>query len=157
MNQQSAPYVLGPGQARSHPGAVHTIKAGAADTGGLFTFCEDVMTPRTPGPPLHVHDEEDECFYVLDGHLLVQVGEERHDLGPGCFAWLPRQFPHTFANVSDSPVHLVGAIVPGGIEEVFARWAPTSPSCRDRWIRGGSRPSGPVTPAGPAASARRSR
>ena len=77
------------------------------------------MTPRTPGPPLHVHDEEDECFYVLDGHLLVQVGEERHDLGPGCFAWLPRQFPHTFANVSDSPVHLVGAIVPGGIEEVF--------------------------------------
>ncbi len=119
MNQQSAPYVLGPGQARSHPGAVHTIKAGAADTGGLFTFCEDVMTPRTPGPPLHVHDEEDECFYVLDGHLLVQVGEERHDLGPGCFAWLPRQFPHTFANVSDSPVHLVGAIVPGGIEEVF--------------------------------------
>lgn len=95
MNQQSAPYVLGPGQARSHPGAVHTIKAGAADTGGLFTFCEDVMTPRTPGPPLHVHDEEDECFYVLDGHLLVQVGEERHDLGPGCFAWLPRQFPRT--------------------------------------------------------------
>ncbi|MGZ4435364.1 MAG: cupin domain-containing protein [Trebonia sp.] len=106
---------------------------------------------------MHVHDEEDECFYVLDGHLLVQVGEERHDLGPGCFAWLPRQFPHTFANVSGSPVHLVGAIVPGGIEEFSACWAPTSPSCRDRRIRGGSRPSGPVTPAGPAASARRSR
>ena len=66
------------------------------------------MTPRTPGPPLHVHDEDDECLYVIDGHLLVQVGEERHDLGPGCFAWLPRQVPHTFANVSDSPVHLVG-------------------------------------------------
>ena len=57
--------MLGPGQARSHPGAVHTIKAGAADTCGLFTFCEDVMTPRTPGPPLDVHDEEDKCFYVL--------------------------------------------------------------------------------------------
>ena len=120
MNQRAAPYVLAAGQARSHPGAVHTIKAGAADTGGLFTFCEDVMAPRTSGPPLHVHDEEDECFYVIDGHLLVQVGEERHDLGPGCFAWLPRQFPHAFANVSDSPVHLVGAIVPGGMEEVFA-------------------------------------
>ena len=59
------------------------------------------------------------AFTCIDGHLLVQVGEERHDLGPGCFAWLPRQFPHTFANVSDRPVHLVGAIVPGGIEEVF--------------------------------------
>ena len=105
MNQRAAPYVLAPGQARSHPGAVHTVKAGAADTGGLFTFCEDVMAPRTPGPPLHVHDEEDECFYLIEGHLLVQVGEERHDLGPGCFAWLPRQVPHAFANVSDSPVH----------------------------------------------------
>lgn len=89
MEQRAAPYVLASGQARSHPGAVHTVKAGAADTGGLFTFCEDVMAPRTPGPALHVHEEEDECFYVLDGHLLVQVGEERHDLGPGCFAWLP--------------------------------------------------------------------
>jgi len=56
-------------------------------------------------------------------HLLVQAGEERHDLGPGCFAWLPRQIPHTYANASASPVHLVGAVVPGGIEEFFAAQA----------------------------------
>jgi mannose-6-phosphate isomerase-like protein (cupin superfamily) len=121
MDQQAAPYVLAPGQARSHPGAFPTIKAGAADTGGRFTFCDGVMPARTPGPPLHVHYETDETFYVIDGHLLVQVGEERHDLGPGCFAWLPRQVPHTYANVSGSPVHLVGCIVPGGIEEFFAK------------------------------------
>jgi quercetin dioxygenase-like cupin family protein len=120
MNQPAAPYVLAAGQARSHPGSVPVIKAGAAETGGLFTFCEEVMGPRTPGPPLHVHDESDECFYVIEGHLLVQLGEERHDLGPGCFAWLPRQVPHTFANASDSPVHVVGAVVPGGMEEYFA-------------------------------------
>ena len=60
------------------------------------------------------------CFYVSDGYLLVQLAEERHDLGPGCFAWLPRRIPHAFANVCDSPVHLVGAIVPGGMEEAFA-------------------------------------
>ena len=35
---------------------------------------------------------------------------------PGC----PGQFPHAFANASDSPVHFVGAVVPGGIEEYFA-------------------------------------
>ena len=52
--------------------------------------------------------------------MLVQVGADRHDLGPGCFAWLPRQIPHAFGNVSDSPVRVVGAIVPGGIEEYFA-------------------------------------
>jgi mannose-6-phosphate isomerase-like protein (cupin superfamily) len=120
MDQQAAPYVLAAGQARSHPGAFPTIKAGSDDTGGLFTFCDGVLGPRTSGPALHVHYETDECFYVIDGHLLVQVGEERHDLGPGCFAWLPRQVPHTYANVSDSPVRAVSMTVPGGIEEFFA-------------------------------------
>ena len=120
MNERAAPYVLAAGQARSHRGTVPTIKAGAADTGGLFTFGDEMMPARTQGPPLHVHYEADECVYVIDGHLLVQVGEERHDLGPGCFAWLPRQFPHAFANASDGPVHFVGAVVPGGMEEYFA-------------------------------------
>jgi mannose-6-phosphate isomerase-like protein (cupin superfamily) len=123
VNQQAAPYVLAAGQARSHPGTFPTIKAGAADTGGLLTVSEGVMGPRTPGPPLHIHNETDECFYVVEGHLLIQVDEERHDLGPGCFAWLPRQVPHTFANVSASPVHLVGAALPGGMEEFFAYFA----------------------------------
>ena len=120
MDQQAAPYVLAPGQPRSHPGTSPVIKAGAADTGGRLTFSDGVLGPRTPGPPLHVHHGDDEFLYVIDGHLLVQVGEQRHDLGPGCFAWLPRQVPHTFANVSASPVHLVGGAVPGGIEEFFA-------------------------------------
>ena len=121
MDQHEAPYVLAPGQARSHPGAFPTIKAGAADTGGLFTFCDGVVPARTQGPALHVHYETDECFYVIDGHLLVQVHKERHDLGPGCFAWLPRRVPHTYANVSDSPVRAVSMHVPGGIEEFFAK------------------------------------
>jgi len=120
MDQHAAPYVLAAGQARSHPGTSPVIKTGAADTRGLVTFCEEVAEPRTPGAPLHVHDHDDEFVYVIDAYLLVQLGEERHDLGPGCFAWLPRQVPHTFANVSDSPVHIVGGAAPGGIEEAFA-------------------------------------
>src|SRR5580700_11144066 len=111
MNQRAAPYVLTPDQ------------AGAADTGGLLTVSEGVLGPRTPGPPLHLHEDSDECFYVVEGRLLLQVGEDRHDLGPGCFAWAPRQVPHTFANVSASPVRLLGIAVPGGIEELFAEQA----------------------------------
>ena len=147
MNQQSAPYVLAPGQARSHPGTFPTIKAGAADTGGLFTFCDGVMPARTQGPALHVHYETDEFFYVTDGHLLVQVGQERHDLGPGSFAWLPRQVPHAYANVSASPVHMVGAPCRAGSRSSSPRSPPTSPSCRDPRTRSRSRPSGPATPA----------
>ena len=81
MNRRAAPYVLAAGEARSHPDSFQTIKAGAADTAGLLTFCDEVLGPRTAGPALHVHDDTDECLYVIDGHLLVQAGEERHALG----------------------------------------------------------------------------
>jgi len=79
-----------------------------------------VLPPGTAGPPLHIHEHHDECLYVVDGCLLIQVGEERHELGAGCFAWLPRQIPHTYANVSASPVRALGIVVPGGLEEFFA-------------------------------------
>lgn len=114
MSDRAAPYVLAQGQIRSHPGAFPTIKAGAADTGGLLTVDEGVIGPGTPGPPLHIHERQDECLFVIEGHLLVQVG------GPGSFAWMPRQVPHSYANVSGSPVHVIGIVVPGGLEEFFA-------------------------------------
>ena len=120
MNQRAAPYVLTQDQARSHPGTFPSIKAGAADTGGLLTVTEDALEPGTPGPPLHVHERSDECLYVVQGHLLIQIGQERHELGAGSIAWLPRQTPHTFANTSGLPVRLLGIIVPGGMEELFA-------------------------------------
>jgi mannose-6-phosphate isomerase-like protein (cupin superfamily) len=120
VNQRAAPYTLAQDQIRSHPGTFPLIKAGASDTGGLLTVSEGVLAPRTQGPPLHVHEHTDECFYVVEGQLLVQVGEERHELGPGCFVWLPRQVPHTYANASGSPVRALGMAVPAGIEEFFA-------------------------------------
>ncbi len=163
MEQRATPYVLAAGQVRSHPGTFPTIKAGAADTGGLFTFVDGVIGPRTPGPPLHVHHAEDECLYVIDGHLLVQLGEERHDLGPGCFAWLPRQIPHAFANGSDSPVHILGVIAPAGIEKMFAEQAsylahlqgpPDPEQLRAIWAPHG-RPVGPQIDVGAAAEVSR--
>jgi quercetin 2,3-dioxygenase len=120
MSQRAAPYVLTPDQARSHQGTFPPIKAGAADTAGLLTVSEGVLPPGMPGPPLHIHYDTDECLYVIEGRLLIQIGEERHEMRAGSFAWLPRQIPHTYANVSDSPVRVVSMHVPGGIEEFFA-------------------------------------
>jgi hypothetical protein len=85
-----------------------------------MTAVEGVLGPWTSGPPLHVHDREDECIYVVEGQLLVQIGEELHTLEAGSFAWLPRGTPHTFANAGPSPVRVFGVTVPGGIEEFFA-------------------------------------
>jgi quercetin dioxygenase-like cupin family protein len=55
-------------------------------------------------PPLHVHADEDEGFYVLAGEVTVWVGDaERVVLRPGDFALAPRGIPHTYKTTSDGP------------------------------------------------------
>src|ERR1700694_4787181 len=120
MDNIAAPYVLGPGQERSHPGTWPAIKAGAPDTGGAMTTVAGELGPWESGLPLHVHDHDDEGMFVLGGRLLVQIVQEMHPLEAGSFAWLPRRTPHTFANAGPAPVRMFGVTLPGGIEEFFA-------------------------------------
>jgi mannose-6-phosphate isomerase-like protein (cupin superfamily) len=47
-------------------------------------------------PPLHVHHEEDETFYVLEGRLSLHVAGHSVELGPGEAAFGPRGVPHTY-------------------------------------------------------------
>jgi mannose-6-phosphate isomerase-like protein (cupin superfamily) len=120
MGTVAGPYVLAAGQGRSHSGTWPTVKAGAADTGRAMTAVEDTLAPRASGPSLHAHDSTDECLYVAAGQLLLPIGQERHRLDAGSFAWLPRRTPHTFANAGAVPARVFGVTVPGGIEEFFA-------------------------------------
>lgn len=92
-------------------------------TGGAVMFGEARLPPRTSGPSLHVHTNEDEAGYVVDGTLTVQVGKERFDAGPGTLVWLPRGVAHTFANCSDEPVRVFGTTTPAGLEGMFAEQA----------------------------------
>ncbi len=58
-----------------------------------------VLESRAPfgdSPPLHVHHTEDETFFVLEGELLLAVGDEELRLGPGRCARAPRGVPHTY-------------------------------------------------------------
>jgi hypothetical protein len=52
------------------------LKASARSTGGVLSVFE---TTIEAGPPLHVHDREDECSFVLDGELSVRCGESAFD------------------------------------------------------------------------------
>jgi len=60
---------------------------------------------------------------VTSGLLTVDVGGQRHQVGPGSLVWLPRGIAHTFANLSDQPVRTVGVITPSGLENMFAEIA----------------------------------
>ena len=75
-------------------GMLQTIKIGAGDTGGAYGLVE-IVVPEGLGSPWHVHPEEDEWFYVLEGELTFWVGDTRTYLKAGSFAFGPKgRAPH---------------------------------------------------------------
>ena len=76
-------------------GMLQTIRIGREDTGGQYGLLE-IVVPQGVGSPWHVHPEEDEWFYVLDGELTVYVGDARLSLTAGSFGFGPKGVPHTF-------------------------------------------------------------
>lgn len=89
-------------------GMHQTIKVGSDDTSGQFGMIE-VLVPNGHGSPWHVHPDEDEWFYVLDGEVIFYVDHTRLSLTPGTFAFGPKGVPHTFIGASLEPARaLVG-------------------------------------------------
>jgi quercetin dioxygenase-like cupin family protein len=94
-------YALNDGEGRSYLwyNYLFTMKAGALETGAFALM--DFATRRGEEPPEHVHEGEDELFYILDGELTFKCGDRTFDLGPRGFIFLPRDVPHSFAIRSD--------------------------------------------------------
>ena len=112
MTDFLASYALSPGASLAgDPG----LKASRHSTGGALSVFE---TTIEAGPPLHVHDHEDECFYVLDGELSVRCGGDAFDATAGGFVFLPRGRPHRFQAIGQ-PARLLLMAVPAGIEDYF--------------------------------------
>jgi mannose-6-phosphate isomerase-like protein (cupin superfamily) len=108
------------------------FKATGAQTGGRFDFMVGPVEYLS-GPPLHVHRDQDDSFFVLEGILTVQVGHEVVDLEPGDFASAPPGVPHTFDNVQAdrSPVLTVNLMTPGGLHDFFVERARLGPDQTD--------------------------
>ncbi len=65
-----------------------------------------------PIAPLHVHHEDDEAWYVLEGRLGFVRGAERLEAGPGAAVLVPRGTPHTYWNAGDGPARYVIVMPP---------------------------------------------
>ena len=94
-----------------------TVKAGGAEAGNALSQIE-VDDPRGGGTPLHVHHNEDETFYVLEGEVTFVVDNERIDVAAGDFLFAPRDVPHAYVVRSERARMLVTAS-PGGVEQLF--------------------------------------
>src|SRR6187397_2812699 len=88
-------------------GMLQTIKIGKDDTAGAYGLLE-IVVPEGVGSPWHVHPEEDEWFYVLEGEMTFWVGDTRLSLPAGSFAFGPKGVPHTFFAETDGAKALIG-------------------------------------------------
>jgi mannose-6-phosphate isomerase-like protein (cupin superfamily) len=95
------------------------IKLRAADSGGAYGLLV-AWAPAGSGPPLHVHRDDDELFWVLEGRLRIRCGDREFTVGPGACALLPRGLPHTFLVEGTEDARLLVLLSPGGGEEFFA-------------------------------------
>jgi quercetin dioxygenase-like cupin family protein len=91
-------------------------------TEGRVSVVESAMPPGAKGPPLHTHDF-DETFYVLEGELTVQLGQELTRVGAGGLAFALGGIPHTLANRGTMNARFLIICTPAGFEREFARRA----------------------------------
>lgn len=98
------------------------ILLGGEQTGGAFTrFVE--TTPPGCGPPPHLHEREDESFYVLEGCVSFFIEGRWIDAHPGDTVFAPRQQVHAFKNNTDQPTRMLIETMPSGFENFFAEAA----------------------------------
>lgn len=101
-------------------GGLFTMKATSEETGGAFALFEDREVLGKP-TPLHLHPDNDEVCYVLEGEILVYIHGEEHRIGERGFFMAPRGVPHAFLVTSET-ARLLCLTVPGtGWAEVHYR------------------------------------
>ena len=74
------------------------------------------MAPGRDGPAPHVHDAEDDLFYVLDGELTFDVGHGEVAAPAGTFVLVPPGVTHTFLNPLDRPTRVLNIHAPAGFD-----------------------------------------
>jgi mannose-6-phosphate isomerase-like protein (cupin superfamily) len=94
---QRAGFTLRPGEGRSIDlgGFRMSVKATADETDGAFSLLE-AQEPAGFGPPLHIHRDAAEAFYVLEGEYIIFLDGHEAPCPAGSFIFIPAGVPHGF-------------------------------------------------------------
>ncbi len=117
--KKDTPYQIG--------GFTCTYRMVSEDTQGANALMEVELAPQNLFAPPHIHDNEDEWFYIIEGNCRAMVGTEIHNLQAGDTAFVTRGTVHTLVNDNDRPVRFLMGVTPAGMEPFFAEIAATMP------------------------------
>ena len=99
-------------------GEPNDCKISAQDTNGAMCVFE--FTGKGSGPR-HLHFDQDEWIYIIDGEFEFQVGDKQFHAGTGECVFIPRKVVHVWACVSDKPGKIINVYQPAGTMEEFFR------------------------------------
>jgi mannose-6-phosphate isomerase-like protein (cupin superfamily) len=85
------------------------------DTAGTLGLVDMIEVPAGHMPPLHIHHNDDEGFYLISGRVSLYMPGRRVDLEPGDFLLAPRGVPHAY-RVGDAPARWLVTSTPAGFE-----------------------------------------
>jgi mannose-6-phosphate isomerase-like protein (cupin superfamily) len=90
-------FILQPGEGRTIDlgNFGMSVKASADDTGRTFTLLEADEPPNF-GPPMHIHHDAAEAFYVVSGEYVIFIGDEETVCPAGSFIYIPAGVRHGF-------------------------------------------------------------
>jgi quercetin dioxygenase-like cupin family protein len=95
------------------------IAAGLEESGGRFALLDYEVAPGFTCLPPHRHEREDEALYVLEGSLLVTVGQTERLVRPGEFIFQPKGIAHAQRNPGPEPARFLVLLIPAGFERCF--------------------------------------
>ena len=95
------------------------VKISGSDTEGALAIFEQTSLSQGKGTPLHIHNSQDEIFYVVEGAYYFQVGDEKHNLTIGDSIFLPRKVAHAWTQVSEKGKLTVILQPAGKLENFF--------------------------------------
>ena len=98
-------------------GSLMSYKVTAEDTGGAYSLAVEI-TPPHGGLPLHLHHQEDEAMYILEGEYEIQCGDQVFRATADTFVFLPRDIPNRYQNLGDTPGKFIHITSPGGFEKL---------------------------------------
>jgi quercetin dioxygenase-like cupin family protein len=98
-------------------GSLMQLKATGDDTHDGLTLIEQTCPPGLDSPA-HVHPDEEQCLYMLDGAIEVTCGDVTRAIGPGAFVVMPRGVPHSFVVTGEHGARFLSITTPSGFERL---------------------------------------